>query len=274
MSKNTRRVTVTRTATFTATVDLPGRPEETDANMLVALGGSAGTTGTLSIGELLSGSIANNGSISRANWSVTGTSVNIEPYITRPTSTALTLGARIASVKPVSGNEGALAKLFVVTTAGTTGSSNTEPTWTLTDGGTTTDNTVTYRTIPKFPTITTYAQSTVYAVGALFRPSAASMKEYLVTTANTMAASTPAFNSYDSVGDSLSFQTSGVAICIAGVKTYAYLTSYALGDIVEAGAGDGSEYIVTVAGRSDTSTLTATVGNSVTCGGATFKRLV
>ena len=283
MPKNTRRVAVTRTVTFTTTIDLPGYPEETDANMLVLLGGAAGNTGTLSLGELLAGSdLANNGTISRANWSVTGTSVNVEPYITRPRNTALTVGTRVASIQPVSGNEAALGKLFVVTAintgtnSGRTADSATEPTWNLTDGGTTTDGGITYRTIPKFPTLTTYAQSTVYSVGTVLRPAATSMKEYLVVTQNTSAASTPTWASgtNDEVGATVAFQTGGSVICIAGAKLYAFQTSYALGDVVKPSDGSTQEYLVTVAGRSDVTALTASVGASVTRGTATFKRIV
>lgn len=275
MPKNTRRISVTRTVTFTTTIDVPGYPEETDANMLVAMGGAAGNTGLLSLGELLSGAtLANNGSISRGNWAATGTSLNIEPYTTRPANTALVVGQRIASISPVAGNEAALGKLFVVTTAGTTGASTTEPTWTLTDGGTTADGSVTYRTIPKFPTLTTYAQSTVYAVGTILRPAATSLKEYLVTTANTSAATTPTWTSSDATGSTISFQTGGSAVCISGVTTYAFNTVYALGALVKPSAGSSEEYIVTVAGTSDVSALTASVGATVTRGGVTFKRII
>jgi hypothetical protein len=283
MPKNTRRVTVNRTVTFQTTIDLPGYPEETDANMLVLLGGAAGNTGTLSLGELLAGSnLANNGTINRANWSVTGTSINVEPYITRPRNTALTVGTRVASLQPTAGNEAALGKLFVVTAintgtnSGKTADSATEPTWATTDGGTTTDGGITYRTVPKFPTLSNYAQSTVYAVGTILRPSSTSMKEYLVVTQNLSAASTPTWASgtNDTVGSTVSFQTGGSVICIAGAKTYAFQTSFALGDVVKPSSASSEEYLVTVAGRSDVAALTASVGASVTRGTATFKRIV
>lgn len=275
MPKNTRRVTVTRTVTFTATIDVPGYPEETDVNMLVAMGGAAGNTGMLSIAELLAGaSLANAGSVSRGNWAATGTSINIEPYTTRPANTALAVGKRIASISPPSGYEAALGKLFVVTVAGTTGAGTTEPNWALTDGSTTADGTVTFRTIPKFPTVATYAQSTVYAAGTIFKPSATSLKEYLVTTANTAAATTPTWTGADALGNTIAFQTGGSAICISGVLTYGFNTTYALGDLVKPASGSSEEYIVTVAGTSDTSALTTTVGASVARGGVTFKRIV
>lgn len=273
MPKNTRRVTVTRTVTFTATVDTVGRPEETDANMLVLLGGAAGTTGTLSIAELLAGSTSANGAITRGNWAVTGTSVNIEPYATRTASLSMTLGQRLASISPPSGYEAALSKLFVVTTAGTTGSGSTEPNWSLTDGGTTTDGTVTFRTIPKFPTITDFAINTSYAVGAIVRPSSTSLKEFLVTTAGTSGGTAPTWTSADSAGNTV---TSGTVTftCIAGVRAYAFRTVFSLGDVVKSSSGDSGEYLVTTAGTSDTTALSASVGASVTRGSAIFKRIV
>lgn len=275
MPKNTRRVTVTRTATFTTTIDVPGYPEETDANLLVLMGGAAGNTGTLAIGELLSGSnLANNGTISRGNWSVSGTSINVEPYITRPQNAALTLGQRVASVKPPSGSEAALGKLFFVAVAGTTANVSTEPTWATTDGSTTSDGTVTFRTLPKFPTLTNFAASTVYAVGTILRPAATSLKEFLVTTATTASTTTPTWTSIDTLGAANSLPVAGAVICIAGCVTYAFQTQYALGDVVKPSAGSSEEYLVTTAGKSDTSALTTTVGASVTRGTAVFKRII
>lgn len=273
MPKSTRRVTVTRTVTFTATIDTVGRPEETDANMLTLLGGASGTTGPLSIAELLSGSIAANGSISRGSWAVTGTSANIEPYSTRTGSLAMAVGQRIASLSPPSGSEAALGKLFVVTVAGTTGAGATEPAWNLTDGGTTTDGTVTFRTIPKFPTISNFAANTSVSQGAIVRPAANSMREFLVTTAGTTGGSAPTWTSADTSGQTL---TSGTATftSIVNVKAYGFNTVYALGDVVKPSAGDSSEYLVTTAGTSDTNALSTTVGASVTRGSAVFKRIV
>jgi hypothetical protein len=275
MPKNTRRVTVTRTVTFTTTLDQPGYPEETDANMLVLLGGAAGNTGTLSIGELLAGSnLANSGTIVRGNWSVTGTSSNIEPYITRPQNTALTLGARVASVSPPSTYEAALGKLFFVATAGTTANTATEPNWSTTDGGSTTDGTVTFRTLPKFPTLTTFVAATVYGVGTILRPAATSLKEFLVTTATTAATTAPTWTNLDTLGASNALPGAGNVICIAGCVTYAFQTQYALGTVVKPSAASAEEYLVTVAGKSDVAALTTTVGASVTRGTATFKRII
>lgn len=273
MPKNTRRVTVTRTVTFTATVDTVGRPEETDANMLTLLGGAAGTTGTLSIAELLAGSTSANGAISRGNWSVSGTSANIEPYSTRTPSLAMTVGQRIASLSPPSGYEAALGKLFVVTVAGTTGAGTTEPNWTLTDGSTTTDGTVTFRTIPKFPTISNFAINTSVSLGAIIRPVANSLKEFLVTTAGTTAGTAPTWTSSDTAGQTIVSNTATFT-CIANTKTYAFNTVYSLGDLVKPSAADSGEYLVTTAGTSDTTALSTTVGASVTRGSAVFKRIV
>lgn len=290
MPKNTRRITVTRTVTYKATIDVPGYPNKADSEVLTLLGGAAGTTGPLSIAELLAGSsLANNGVITKTNWAATGTSTNIEPYGTRPRNTALPLGARVVSPKPAVGKEAALGKVFVVTAinsavnGGRTADVDTEPSWVLTDGDTTTDGGVTYRTVPKFGAPVDYAANTVYAKGTILRPSTNSAKEYLVATANTAAATTPVWGSSDTVGTVVPFQTGGSAICIAGCKTYAFLTSYALGDIVSPSATSTQEYLVTVAGRSNTSPLENTetvpatdvaVGASVTHGTATFLRLV
>jgi len=271
--KNTRRAVVTHTVTYTATVDLPGYPEETNANVLVLLGGSAGNTGTLSMGDLLAGSTANNGTISKGAWSVSSAS-NIDPYIIRPASTVLALGTRVASVKPVSGNEGALAKLFVVTSSGTTGASATEPTWALTDGNTTADNGVTYRTIPKFPTLTTFVALTAYAVGIILRPAATSMKEFLVTTATTTGTTLPTWTNFDSVGATSALPVAGAVVCISGCVTYAFNTAYALGAVVKPSSASAEEYLVTTAGKSDVTALTTTVGASVTRGTAIFKRII
>lgn len=275
MPKNTRRITVTRSITYTATIDTPGYPEADDADMLVRLGGAAGNTGMLSIGELLAGSLTSNGSIVKENWSVVlDASTNVEPYTTRPKDAPLSIGARVASIKPPAGKEAALGKLFVVTVAGTTGTSDTEPNWNTANGGTTTDNTVTYRTIPKFYTPTTFAAGTVYAVGSILRPSNTSAKEFLVTTATTAATTAPTWTDLDVPGDANSLPGAGAVICIAGCKTYSYLTFFALGDVVKPSAASTQEYLVTVAGRSDTSALSvASVGGSVTRGTAQFKRI-
>jgi hypothetical protein len=275
MPKNTRRVTVTRSITYQATIDVPGYPEETDANLLVLLGGAAGNTGTLSLGELLAGSnLANAGVITKPNWSATGTTTNVEPYITRPQNTALTLGQRIASITPPATYEAALGKLFFVAVAGTTQNVSTEPNWSVADGSTTSDGTVTFRTIPKFPTLNTFAAATVYAIGAILRPAATSLKEFLVTTATTASTTAPTWTSIDTLGAASALPGAGNVICIAGCLTYAFQTQFSLGDVVKPGAASSEEYLVTVAGKSDTSALTTTVGASVTRGTATFKRIV
>jgi hypothetical protein len=275
MPKNTRRVTVTRTVTFTTTVDTPGYPEESNANMLVLLGGAAGNNGVLSIGELLAGAdLSNAGSISRGSWSITGTTTNIEPYIVRPQQASLSLGQRVASTNPPAGREAAAGRLFVVTTAGTTANSSAEPTWNLTSGGTTTDGTVTFRTIDKFYTPTTFVAATVYSAGTILRPANNSLKEFLVTTATSAATTMPAWTDLDALGAANSIPGAGAVICISGCKTYAFQSLFALGDVVKPSVSSTDEYIVTVAGRSDTTALSASVGNSVTRGTVTFKRII
>lgn len=279
MPKHVRRITVTRTVTFTATIDTAGRPEESDANIIIANGGAAGATGVLAIAELLAGSLANAGIVTRGAWTATGTSVNVEPYTVRPQNTALTLGQRIVSVSPPTGYEAARGKLFVVSVAGTTQNVATEPNWSLTDGNTTTDGTATLRTIPKFYTPTTAVTATTYAVGTILRPSATSLKEFLVT-AQSGAFTTPTWSQAAGGNDTLgtSFAAgSATLLCISGIKVYAVLTSYQLGDNVKPDNTSGEEYLVTQAGATDTSAssaLTASVGSSVTIGGVIFKRII
>lgn len=194
MPKSSRRVTFQRTVTFTFTSDFPGYPEASDAAMLTQAGGAAGATGTLSIGQLLAGSPANNGSISNGSWAVTGTSSNVEPFMTRVASYAMTVGQRVASVTPPAGYETALARMFVVRTAGSTASGTTEPNWNTTVGGTTTDGTVTFMAVDRFATPTTYSATSIN-VGTIVRPTATSLKEYLVTATTTFSG-TPTWTRY------------------------------------------------------------------------------
>jgi hypothetical protein len=275
MPKNTRRATVTRTITYTATIDLPGYPEETDANILTLAGGAAGNTGVLSLGELLAGSVSASGAITKVNWSITGTSTNVEPYIARPKNAALSVGTRVASFSPPTGYAAAIGLLFVVVTAGTTANTDTEPNWNLTNGGTTTDGGVTYRTMQKFPSVLTLSANNVpVSLGQIFRPTATSMKEFMVTTTGTTGASAPTWTSSDTYGASIT-SGSAVLLSITDCKTYAALTSYALGDIVKPSAASSEEYLVVIAGQSGTgSTLTTTVGATVASGTASFKRIV
>lgn len=346
MPKHVRRVTVTRTVTFTTTIDTAGRPEETDANILLVNGGAAGTTGVLAIAELLAGSIANLGVVSRGNWvapayvvtgSISGTTLtvsavtsgaltlgapvqgagvaagtvivafgtgtggtgtytvntsqtvsstaltaassNVEPYVVRPQNTLLTLGQRIVSVTPPTGFAAAVGKLFVVSSAGTTANVATEPNWNLSDGLTTADGGATLRTIPKFYTPTTAVTATTYPVGTILRPSATSLKEFLVT-AQSGAFTTPTWSQAAGGNDTLgtSFAAGAATLfCISGIKVYASLTSYQLGDNVKPDATSAQEYLVTTGGQTDTqagTALTASVGASVTIGGVIFKRIV
>lgn len=285
MPKHVRRVTLTRTVTYTTTIDTAGRPEETDANIIIANGGSAGATGVLSIAELLAGSIANNGpNIVRSVWSPTGTSINVEPYIVRPQNTVMTLGQRVASITPQAGNGAAIGKLFVVTAVTSdfkTANSAVEPVWALTDGSTTTDLNVTFRTIPKFYTPTTFVAATVYPVGSILRPSANSQKEFLVTTVTSAASTAPTWSAaaggYDTIGIASAVPGAGAVICISGCLTFAVLTSYQLGDLVKPSAASAEEYVVTIAGATSTVAMGAAacaVNATVAFGGVTFKRLL
>ena len=192
MAKTSRRVTFTRTITYTFTADFPGRANATDGDMLTQNGGATGAFGTLQIGDLLAGAQANNGVISKGNWAVTGTSSNVEPFITRPNNAALALGTRIASVNSAVANVG--SRLFMVSVAGTTANSTpatTEPAWNTTFNGTTTDGTVTYIAIPRYPTITNFAGSTARVLGDVVRSTGGATDEFMVTVAGTTGASAP-----------------------------------------------------------------------------------
>jgi hypothetical protein len=271
MPKSSRRVTFTRTITYTFTSDFPGYPEASSGDMLTNAGGAAGATGTLSIGNLLAGSVANAGVVNAGNWSVSGSPVNVEPFQTRVPSFAMTIGQRVASVSSDPAQAVAASRLFVVRTAGTTGSGATEPSWNTTVGGTTADGSVTFMAVDRFATPTNYSAANITA-GTIVRPTATSMKEFLVTTTTTFSG-TPTWTSIDTVGTTGG--TNSALLCIAGAKTYAPLTLFNLGDVVKPTAGSSEEYLVLVGGKSDTTaSLTATVGNSVTLGTAQFKRIV
>lgn len=277
MPKNVRRATFTHTITYTFTTDFPGYPEETDTNLLTLAGGAAGNTGILSVGDLLAGSIAASGVLSKGNWSVTGTSVNVESYISRPQNTALTVGRRVASVSPPTGYTGATAKMYFVEVAGTTANSATEPNWSMTDGGQTTDGTVTYRTLPRYPSFANFAVSTAYTLGQMVRPSGTSLKEYVVTVAGTSAASAPTWTNADNYAETIT--SGGVTfMSVTDCAVVGDYSLYALGDLVKTAAGSNLEFICTVAGTTGASASTAlgaiSVGATVTNGTATFKRVV
>lgn len=202
MAKTSRRVTFTRSITYTFTADFPGRADASDSDMLTQNGGASGSFGTLQIGDLLAGAQANNGAISYGSWAVTGTSTNVEPFIIRPNNTALTLGQRIASVNSTVTDVG--TRLFMVSVAGTTANSSpatTEPTWNITFNATTTDGTVTYIAIPRFPTISTFATSTAYTLGAVVRSTGGATDEFMCTVAGTSAGSAPTWPT--TIGDTV-----------------------------------------------------------------------
>lgn len=277
MPKNIRRATFTHTVTYTFTTDFAGYPESPDATLLTLAGGAAGNTGILSIGDLLAGSIAASGVVTKGNWSVTGSSSNVEAYISRPQNTALAVGKRVASVSPPSGYAGAAAKMFMVTVAGTTANTTTEPNWNLTDGGTTTDGGVTYITFPRFPSISTFAVNTVYAVGQMVRPSSTSTKEYVVTVAGTSAGTAPTFASFDNYGETIT--SGGVTfMCVTDCNLVADYTVYAAGDVIKPVNTGNQELICTAAGTTGSGTVAfftnAASNTPLVSGSATFQRVV
>jgi len=146
MAATTKRITFTKTRVYTFTVDIPNYSTVSDADTRTA---ALLPNGWCSLGELLSGSTANNGTItnpdtvggaSSTEWTVSGTSTNIEPYTTWSATTVLASGARISPTTPTS-------KLYTAS-AGTTGA--TEPTWPTTVGGTVVNGSVTFTCISKF----------------------------------------------------------------------------------------------------------------------------
>ena len=274
MPKSTRRITVTRTVTYTTTLDVPGFPEANSATVITALGGADGTSGTLALGELLSGSVANNGSISPTVWSASGSLVNIESYSTRVPDFVMQLGQRIASISPPAGYETARSRLFVVTARTgdfKTGASSAEPSWNTTIGGTTADDAITFMAVDKFGTVGVYSAAARTA-GTVVKPSSTSLKEFLVT-ANTTFSGTPTWTSFDSLGQTGG--TSSALLCVSGCKTYGPLALFNMGDIVKPSSASSDEYIVTTGGKTDTTaSLSASVGSSVTIGTVVFKRIV
>lgn len=295
MPKNTRRITVTRTVTYTTTIDTPGivhipHTAAGDTTTLTQLGGADGATGVMAIAELLAGSdLEHDGTITKTNWSISSKS-DIEPYITRPKNTALPIGTRVASTNPSQDKLAALGKLFVVVAIdktvndGKTANSNDEPAWNTANGGITTDGGITYRTLPKFPDanqLRQFVSATAYGAGTILKPASTSLKEFLVTMATTATTQPQAWASFDKVGQVKNLVattgTSGQVICIAGCQTYAYRTQYAMGDLVKPTADSNSEYLVVAAGRSNTTDLESTapaVGTEVTRGTAKFRKIV
>lgn len=266
MPKSTRRVTFTRSVTFTYTADVANYVGSSDADALAAANLPGGVN---SIGELLAGSLAANGSISRGAWAVSGAGVLVEPIGLFVPSFAYSVGQRVApSINPAN-------RIFVVRTAGT--SAGSEPTWNTTVGQTTASGGVTFMAIDRFATPTTRANSTAYTAGQVIRPSANSLKEYLVVTGGTSGAAAPSFvGANDAVGATITDGTVTL-LCIAGKSDYATLTNYFLGDVVTPNSSSSEEYVCVTAGRTDTSAssaLTASVGNNVTIGTAAFRRVV
>lgn len=269
MPKSTRRVTFTRSVTFTFTAEFANYVGQTDADALTAANLPGGVN---SIGELLAGSLAANGQRSPGAWSVSGSGVLVEPIGLFVPGFVYTIGQRVApSSNPAD-------RIFIVSArTGNFQSGASEPTWNTTIGQTTTSNNVTFMAVAKFTAPLTRANSTAYTAGQIIRPSANSLKEFLVTTGGTSAASAPSFvGANDAIGASFADGTATL-LCIAGAADYAALTSYFLGDVVTPNSSSSEEYVCVTAGRTDTSAstaLTATVGNNVTVGTAAFRRVV
>jgi hypothetical protein len=191
-TKGTRRVTFTRTVTQTFTCDFPGKAGVADATIL------ADTNTPLNLGELLAkATLSHNGSVNNGAWAVSGTSADIYNYGARTPNAPLALGDRVAALD--ASVAGANGKIYVVTviTPGTnegkTAAATNEPVWNQTLAGNTVDGGITFTTIPKFYTPSTFAINTVYALGDVVKPTAGSTEEYIVSVAGTSAGDAPAW---------------------------------------------------------------------------------
>lgn len=145
MTATTRRVTFTKTKTYTFTVDFPNYSLVSDATILA---NAKLPNGACALGELLAGSSANNGAITNPDtvtapsdaWAVSGVGANIEPYFVWQANTLYAAGTRVSPTTPSD-------KLYTAS-AGTSGP--TEPTWPTTVGETVVNVGVTFTCIAKF----------------------------------------------------------------------------------------------------------------------------
>jgi hypothetical protein len=267
MPKSVRRVTFQRQPTLTYTADMPGFVSQSNADLLAAANLPNGVN---SLGELLAGSPAAAGNINQGTWAVSGTPYLAEPYGVFAPNTVYQIGQVVA---PTNVTPGSL--LYVVTArTGDFRTGATEPNWPTAVGNTVASGNVTFRAFLKHTLPTNFANSMTTTLGQRIRPSANSLKEFIVTTAGTAAASAPAWTSNDTVGASITSNTT-TFICIAGCTVYGTQTLYGLGDVIKPSAGSTEEWVCTAAGKTDDSAApTGAVAASVTRGAATFQRVV
>jgi hypothetical protein len=269
MAKTTKRVTFSRTVTFTYTADMPGYASESDANALAAANGPNGVN---SIGELLAGSTAALGAILRGSWAVPTATVTGSISGTTLTVTAVTSGTLVPGQ----------------TITGTNVVSSTI----ITGYGTGTGGTGTY-TVNQSQTV---ASTTITATGAgvsiepynIFVPSYAyalsdrvvpatnpGNRLFIVRTAGTSAATEPTWN--NTIGTSTT--SGGVTFCAVDkfytATTFAVSTAYTVGQVVKPTAGSANEFLCITAGTSagTAPTWPTTMGATVTSGTATFQNI-
>ena len=203
-AKNTRRVTFSKTVTYTFTADFPGKAGVSDATIL------ADSNAPLAIGELLArAAVSHNGNIDNGAWAVTGTSTDVHSYSARVANLPLSLGDRVVALgSPIMGATG---KIYVVTeidpdaNEGKTSAIFDEPDWTQTLAGSTVDGGITFTTLPKFYTPSTFAIDTAYALGVIIKPTAESTEEYIVSVAGVSDAGAPAWPT--TIGDTVTSNT-------------------------------------------------------------------
>jgi len=152
MAVTTRRVYFEKTVKYKFALDIPNNAGMSNSAALSYATGTAGPLNSSSdIGELLAGSVWNNGSETvTSNWAVSSSpaAANIEEYFMFTPSYAYTLNQRVVPTDPANAISGSNAFVYKVTSAGTTASS--EPTWPTTVNQTVTSGGVTFQCIAKY----------------------------------------------------------------------------------------------------------------------------
>lgn len=269
MAKTTKRITFSRTVTFTYTADMPGYSAETDANALAAANGPNGVN---SIGELLAGSTASLGAILRAAWAVptatvTGSISGTTLTVTAVSSGTLTIGQTLSGTNVANGT---------IITGYTTGTGGTG-TYTVSISQTTASTTITATGAGiAIEPYNIFVPSYAYALSDRVVPATnPGNRLFIVRTAGTSAASEPTWN--NTIG--VSTTSGGVTFCAVDKfytpLTFATSTAYTVGQVVKPTAVSTSEFLCITAGNSGTGAPTwpTTMGTTVVSGAATFQTI-
>jgi hypothetical protein len=273
MSKTTKRVSFTLTKTFTYTVDMPGWSNLTDNQ---ALEQANLPNGSNTLGELLAGSSANNGTIIAsgkvisAEMTNNGTGYTSAPTVSfnggggsGATATAVLSGTTVAGVVITNQGSGYTSAPTVSFSGG--GGTNAAATayistWSVSGASTAIEQ------------YSMYTNSYAYTLGQQITGTSPTNRLYVCKTAGTTGTSEPTWD--QTIGNST---TAGTASFITVDKfvtviTFAISTAYTLGQIVKPTAGSAYEFVVTAAGTSAATSPTwpTTIGGSVTSGTATF----